>query len=230
MVPTSSPDPQSVLTVLVTGFGPFGPHTLNPSGQLAAELVGQTIAGARVVGRRFETSSATVAGRLIDALDELQPSVLICLGLASGRPALSLERVAVNVRDFPMPDNDGALPVDEPIDADGPDGRLSRLPLRAILQRWREHDIPGHISNTAGTYLCNETMYLACAESAARRIPAGFIHVPDTPQSAAAAGLAQPAPTMELATMARALALAIEVCLAPQDFAAPLAVATGAVD
>ena len=230
MVPTSSPDPKSTLTVLVTGFGPFGPHTLNPSGQLAAELDGHSIAGARVVGRRLETSTATVAGRLVDALDELQPSVLICLGLAPGRPALSLERVAVNVRDFPMPDNDGALPVDEPIDADGPDGRLSRLPLRAILHRWREQDIPGHISNTAGTYLCNQTMYLACAESAARGISAGFIHIPDTPQSAAAAGLTQPGPTMELATMARALILAIEVCLAPQDFAAPLAVATGAVD
>src|ERR1700704_3971414 len=183
MVPTSSPDPKSTLTVLVTGFGPFGPHTLNPSGQLAAELDGQSIAGARVVGRRLDTSTATVAGRLVDALDELQPSVLICLGLAPGRPALSLERVAVNVRDFPMPDNDGALPVDEPIDADGPDGRLSRLPLRAILHRWREQDIPGHISNTAGTYLCNQTMYLACAESAARGISAGFIHIPDTPQS-----------------------------------------------
>jgi pyroglutamyl-peptidase len=200
---------------------------VNPSGQLALEFDGKTIAGAQVVGRRFETSSATISSSLSAALDEVAPVLTICLGLAPGRPALSLERVALNVRDFPLPDNDGVVYTDTPIIDNGPDARFSRLPIRAILHRWRENDIPGHISNTAGTYLCNQLFYLACAEGAARGIDAGFVHIPDTPQSAAATWTG-PAPTMELSTMHRALTLAIETCLDGQR-EAPTSVVTGAV-
>jgi len=233
MVPTASPFATASSTVLVTGFGPFGPHTLNPSGQLAADLDGQTIAGATVVGRRFKTSTTSAASVLAAALDELAPALVICLGLAPGRPALSLERVAVNVRDFPIPDADGAMVTDAPVAVEGPDGRFGRLPLRAILHRWRQHDIPGHISNTAGTYLCNQLFYLACAEGEARGIGAGFIHIPDTPQSAAAASPDRTVatPTMELSTMRQAMELAIEVCLTgdAENGAAAGAPVTGAV-
>ena len=82
------------------------------------------------------------------------------------------------------------------------------LPIKAILSHWGKADVPGHVSNTAGTYLCNQLFYLACVEGRARDIPAGFIHVPDTPQSAAA-GSAGVRATMEISTMERGIRIAI---------------------
>jgi pyroglutamyl-peptidase len=209
-----TPDRQH--TVLVTGFGPFGRHTRNPSGELARGLDGQTVGPATVVGRVFETSTATIGANLAAALDELAPDLVICLGLAPGRPALSLERIAVNVRDFPLPDHAGVTVVDEPVVAGGPDGVFSRLPLPRIMRRWREDGVPSHVSNTAGTYLCNQVFYLACLRGRERGVPAGFIHIPDTPGSAAVALEAGAAPgaTMSLDLMLSALRAAIEVCLA----------------
>src|SRR5215469_9154556 len=133
-------------TVLVTGFGPFGPHVRNPSGDLAGRLDGATVAGAAVTGRVFPTSTDTIGPNLADALDELAPDLLICLGLAPGRPALSLERIAINVRDFPLPDQAGVTVSDQPVIAGGPDGVFSRLPLAAILRRWRADEVPCHVS------------------------------------------------------------------------------------
>jgi pyroglutamyl-peptidase len=214
-------------TVLVTGFGPFGRHTRNPSADLALALDGSVVSGARVVARIFETSTETVAANLAQALDELTPSLLICLGLAPGRPALSLERVAVNVRDFPLPDHSGAVVVDEPVLSDGPAAIFSGLPVKAILQQWQTESVPGHVSNTAGTYLCNQLFYLACAQGLDRNIPAGFVHIPDTPESAAAsldAG-AGPGPTMGIQTMVTALKSAIATCL--QDDGAKVVLSAG---
>jgi len=213
-------------TVLVTGFDPYGGHTVNPSGQLALALDGTTVAGARVVGRRFATAAATVAAELSAALDDVRPDVLICLGLAPGRPAISLERIAVNVQDFPVPDNAGATPTDVPIEAGGPDGRFSRLPIRAILGRYQADNIPGHISDTAGTYLCNQLFYLACAAGERRGIPAGFIHIPDTPESARLDR--GPAATMAFETIRRGIEVAIEVTVGAAD-PAPAPVGTGAI-
>ncbi|MDQ1733312.1 MAG: pyroglutamyl-peptidase [Pseudonocardiales bacterium] len=202
-------------TVLVTGFGPFGRHTRNPSAELALALDGSVISGANVVARLFETSTETVAAELAQALDELSPSLLICLGLAAGRPALSLERVAVNVRDFPLPDHAGAIVVDEPVLTDGPAAIFSGLPVKAILRQWQKDAVPGHVSNTAGTYLCNQLFYLACAQGLDRDIAAGFVHIPDTPESAAASLTdgAVPGPTMSIDVMVRALTSAIATCL-----------------
>ena len=201
--------------VLLTGFGSFGPHTLNPSAVAAAALDGEVIGKALVVGRLFETSTATVAQALTRALDEVEPVLLICLGLAPGRPALSLERIAANVRDFPIADYDGTILRDVPVIEGAPDGVFSGLPLRAILARWQGEGIPGHISDTAGTYLCNQLFYLACDAGRRRGIPAGFIHIPDSLQSAAVLAGSQPQPTMEQATMERGIRLAIETCLNP---------------
>ncbi len=204
-------------TVLVTGFGPFGSHTHNPSGVLALELDGARIGGAVVVGRQFETSTLTVGAALAATLDEVRPDLLICLGLAPGRPAISLERIAANVRDFPIADIDGTLVQDAPIVEGGADGLFTRLPIRAILAAWQAAEVPGHISDTAGTYLCNQLFYLACVAGAQRAIPAGFIHIPDTPQSSAVStrlGAALGA-TMELATIRRGVELAIATSLDP---------------
>lgn len=226
---TAATRPEGQRTVLVTGFGPFGPHVHNPSGALAELLDGTTVAGATVVARVFATSTDTIGQNLADALDELAPDLLICLGLAPGRPALSLERIAINVRDFPIPDHSGVTVSDQPVLPGGPDGIFTRLPIAHILQRWRSEEVPAHVSNTAGTYLCNQLFYLACAHGRDRGIPAGFIHIPDTPASAAAALEAgrDPGPTMSPELMRAALLSAIDVCFA--DHVKPAVLTSGAV-
>ncbi|MDT0261643.1 pyroglutamyl-peptidase I family protein [Jatrophihabitans lederbergiae] len=217
--------------VLVTGFGPFGAHTRNPSADLAHSLAGEVIDGVPVVARVFATSTHTVAAELSAALDELNPSAIVSLGLAPGRPALSLERIAINVRDFPVPDHAGVLLTDAPIDPSGPAGHFSGLPIRAILSDWQRSTIPGHISDTAGTYLCNQLFYLVAAAGERRGIPAGFIHIPDTPESAAVSAGSQPVgqPTMELATMRRGLLAAIELTLHPERSYGTGTLAAGAI-
>jgi pyroglutamyl-peptidase len=217
--------------VLVTGFGPFGNHTRNPSADLARSLDGEVINGARVTARIFATSTETVADELAAALTELNPSAVLSLGLAPGRPALSLERIAINVRDFPVPDYSGVQLTDAPIDPSGPDGRFSGLPIKAILGEWQRAAIPGHISDTAGTYLCNQLFYLVAAAGEQRGIPAGFIHIPDTPESAAVSAGNQPVgqPTMELATMRRGLLAAIALTVAPETARPAAAVTAGAI-
>lgn len=221
--------------VLVTGFGPFSNHTPNPSSDLARSLDGEVINGARVTARIFATSTETDADELSAALVELNPSAVLSLGLAPGRPALSLERIAINVRAFPLPDHSGVLQTDAPIDPSGPDGRLSGLPIKAILGQWQwqwqRSAIPGHISDTAGTYLCNQLFYLVAAAGEQRGIPAGFIHIPDTPESAAVSAGNQPVgqPTMELATMRRGLLAAITLMLAREAAADIPVVAVGAI-
>lgn len=217
--------------VLVTGFGPFGNHTRNPSADLARSLAGEVIDGVPVVARIFATSTETVAGELTAALEELNPSAVLSLGLAPGRPALSLERIAINVRDFPVPDQSGVLLTDAPIDPAGPDGRFSGLPIKEILGQWQRSAIPGHISDTAGTYLCNQLFYLVTAAGEQRGIPAGFIHIPDTPESAAVSAGDQPVgqSTMDLTTMRRGLLAAIALTLAPEEAVDLPVMAAGAI-
>jgi len=202
-------------TVLITGFGPFGGRADNPSGELARRLDGATVGGAAVVGRVFETSTDTVGADLSDALAELAPDLLVCLGVAPGASALTLERTAVNIRDFPFPDQAGVMVTGQPVVTGGRDRVLSGLPLATIQRRWSEDGVPCEMSNSAGTYLCNQLFYLACLAGRDRGIPAGFVHVPDTPESAAAAGKPgrEPGPAMSLDLMSQALRSAIEVCL-----------------
>ena len=103
--------------VLLTGFTPFGGETVNP----ALEAV-----------KRVQCPEAelhilevpTVFGdsaRLVTAeMDAFRPDVVLCVGQAAGRSAVTPERVAINVDDARIPDNAGQQPVDAPIVPGGP--------------------------------------------------------------------------------------------------------------
>jgi pyroglutamyl-peptidase len=218
-----------MMNVLITGFGPFGTEVFNPSGQVAMELDGQTVGGARVTGIVLPVSSRDIEAAFLDALAASEPQIVLALGLAAGRLAPSIERVAVNVRDFPIPDTDGGLPIDQPVVEGGPVGYFTDLPIKAIQQAWAAADLPGYVSNTAGTYLCNQLFYLACHHTRDRACRAGFLHIPSTPASARAASGAHPekTPTMAYDDISRAVTVAIEtaVLTTGQD----IAVASGAV-
>jgi pyroglutamyl-peptidase len=159
--------------LLVTGFEPFMELGSNPSAQLAKRLDGATIGGHPVVGRTLPVELAGLGDRLAALLDELEPAAVVATGLHPGAHEVRLERIAVNLADFEIDDNTGVRATDEPLEEDGPTARETRL--RAIQAALLERGIPARLSYTAGTYLCNATMYRLLGLTDA---PAGFIHVP----------------------------------------------------
>lgn len=197
--------------VLLTGFEPFGGEKVNPSELVARSFEGRSIAGRPLAVRVFPVETRNIGERLKRAVAEESPDILICLGQAGGRNAIAVERVAVNVLDFKQPDNVGVLRSNDPIVRGGPDARLSPLPFGEILTAWTGGGIPGYVSNSAGTYLCNQVLYeaLGIAESVTPPIVAGFVHLPYLPAQAVALG-AENTPSMALDLMKRGIEILIE--------------------
>ncbi|WP_435145834.1 peptidase [Halobaculum sp. P14] len=174
------------MTVLCTGYEPFGDHETNPSGAVARELDGATVSGHDVVGDVLPVVLGDAGGRVRALVDEHDPSAVVATGLAAGRSAVSVERVAVNVADTAgTPDNDGNDPVDDRIDPDGRDGYLATLPVRRTVEACLDAGVPARVSNTAGTHLCNDVLYETLAALDGTGVPAGFVHLPATPEQAA---------------------------------------------
>ena len=208
---------------LVTGFSGYGGRGRNPSAEVAKALEGKAIAGLRVVGRVLPVSYAKLQPLLQDLFEELKPRVVVSIGLWPGDPTIRLERVGINVADFEIPDNDGAFLTDAPVNASGATAALATLPLRAIEADLLAAGIPARLSATAGTFLCNATLYtiVALAQTMRPLALAGFVHVPYLPEQVAElleatrtkrelelhqrADLA----SMDLGTMTRALEIAI---------------------
>jgi pyroglutamyl-peptidase len=175
-----------VKTVLLTGFEPFDGDTLNPSWEVARELAGETAGGARVVSVQLPCVFAHAPSVLAQALGAHEPHAVLCLGQAEGRSEITPERVAINVMQARIPDNAGEQPQDVPVISDGPAAYFSTLPLNRIVQRLREQNVPSSISNTAGTYVCNQVFYLlqhTWGHETGRC--SGFVHLPCLPQQVA---------------------------------------------
>src|SRR5271163_3363920 len=146
---------------LVTGFEPYGGFALNPSAEIARRLDGARIGRVPVVGRILPVAMAALDGALAAALRDVDPVAVILLGLAPGEAVIRLERVALNLADFAIPDNAGARVADRPLAGQAPAALWSRLPLRAIQAKLLAAGIPARLSETAGTYLCNAALYRA---------------------------------------------------------------------
>lgn len=201
-------------TVLVTGFEPFGGFTVNPSLQVAQALHGEQVAGHEVVAVPLPVVFGAAGDALLAAVGRHRPVAVLALGLADGRPDLTVERVAVNVEDADLDDNAGARPVDRPVLPDGPAAYFSTLPLKRLVAALRAGGIPASVSDTAGTFVCNHVFYrLMHALRDAPEVPAGFVHLPLLPEQAA--GLAGPAsqPSLPLATQVDGIRLALATLL-----------------
>lgn len=166
-------------TLLLTGFEPFLSFTVNPTMKIVEELNGQTIGDYQIVGKTMTVDFMASGKQLISLIEEYKPNAVISLGLAGGRSKITPERIAINVKDGEA-DNEGHKPVDELIHTDGPAAYLSTLPIRSMVDKLNESGLPAAISNTAGTYLCNNVMYegLHTIQTADLKIPSGFIHIP----------------------------------------------------
>lgn len=194
-------------TILVTGFEPFGGERINPSAEIARQLHGTQIGGARVVGVVLPCVFGASVEELKRALRAANPQWVICLGQAGGRSAITPERVAVNLDDAPIPDNAGRQPREMPVVRGGPVAYWSTLPIKAIVTRLKAENIPAEISRTAGAFVCNHVFY-ALMHALRRRpgVRGGFIHVPWLPEQAKNG---QPSLPLEMMTAAIRRAVAV---------------------
>lgn len=164
--------------ILVTGFEPFLDYKINPTMQIVEELNAKKIDCYDIVGRILSVDFQQSAEQLKQHIEEVKPQIIISLGLAGGRFKVTPERIAINVKDG-EPDNNGYTPVDERIHEEGADAYLTNLPIRSMVNRLQAEGYPAEISNTAGTYLCNNIMYEGLAYAQQHEgVRAGFIHIP----------------------------------------------------
>ena len=196
---------EAVSTILVTGFEPFGAHGANPSEGLAKAVDGRRIGAHTVRGVVLPVHHADAAERLAPILDETSPAAVLHLGLAEGRARVALERVAVNVMDYPLPYNAGYRASGEPCVPRGPAAYFATFPLPTMLKALVAEGIPSYVSSTAGTYLCNQTLYwtLHTVSGWPRRPAVGFVHFPLLPAMVATSGLELP--SMDFPLMLRAV-------------------------
>ena len=203
------------MRALVTGFEPFAGDCVNPAAE-ALRLLPESLGSLAVA----TTILPTAFGRALDALDAAvaagRPEIVLCLGLAGGRAALSLERVAINVDDARIADNDGRQPVDAPVVPGGPAAYFATLPIKAAAAALRRAGLPAAVSNSAGTFVCNHVFY-GLLHLAATRLPGtrcGFLHLPYLPSQAAAI---DGAPSMALEDVVRGVRIVLEVAASRRD-------------
>ncbi|MDR2772533.1 MAG: pyroglutamyl-peptidase I [Elusimicrobiota bacterium] len=200
--------------LLITGFEPFGGESINPAQEAVRKFEGRKIADIDIEVRYLPVVHGGCWTKLEGYIKEVKPDIVISVGQASGRLDISLERVAINVDDFRIPDNSNKQFIDEPIVKGGPVAYWSTLPIRNALNSLRASGVPASISNTAGTYVCNHLFYRLMDYIAQdnQNIRGGFIHIPFLPEQAAKFPGQQPSMGME--TILKGLELIIKACAA----------------
>jgi len=165
--------------LLLTGFEPFLKYTVNPTMKIAEELHGQIIGGYKIHSEILTVDFKSSGDQLLAHIEKVQPDAVISMGLAGGRYKMTPERIAINVKDGAA-DNEGNQPIDEVIQAQGEPGIMSTLPVRAMVNRLLAEGLPAEVSNTAGTYLCNNVMYEGLHYAATNKpaMKSGFLHIP----------------------------------------------------
>ncbi|MBF6028489.1 pyroglutamyl-peptidase I [Pseudomonas sp. P115] len=170
-------------TVLLMGFEPFDQDVVNPSWEAVRQLDGVLLeADVQIVARQLPCAFATAGECLSRLISELRPAMVIATGLGPGRSDISIERVAINVNDARIPDNQGAQPIDTVVVEGGPAAYFSTLPIKAMVKAVRESGIAASVSQTAGTFVCNQVFYLLQHALAGTAVRSGFIHVPWLPE------------------------------------------------
>ena len=170
------------MKILVTGFDPFGGDKINPAYE-AVKLIPAEVAGAEIIKEEVPTVFGKCGDVLENLVDKYKPDAVLCVGQAGGRSVMSIEKLAVNLAEARIPDNENQQPSDEAIVENGPPAYYSKLPVKAIVKTIKEQGIPSSISYTAGTYVCNYIMYrlLHLIDNKYPAMRGGFIHVPFVP-------------------------------------------------
>lgn len=203
------------MKALVTGFEPFDRDTINPSGA-AVQLLKKRYGPVQVHSAELPCSFSRSATALREAIEAVKPEIVLCTGLAGGRAELCLERVAINVQDARIRDNDGKQPIDKPVVKGGPAAHFATLPIKACVAEMRKAGLPSAVSNTAGTFVCNHIFYALMYIAAGHPFPirGGFMHVPYAPEQVARLGAA---PSMAIEDIARGIEIVLKVSAARLD-------------
>lgn len=187
--------------LLITGFDPFGGESVNPSWE-AVKLLPDKIGEYELHKMQIPTVFGVAAQRVLQKAAQVNPDVILCIGQAGGRAAVTPERIGINVRSARIADNAGNQPQEEPIVPNGPDGLFATVPVVKMVQAIQNAGLPGAVSNTAGAFVCNDTLYTLLHHYAGTSVRAGFIHVPYIPE--------QGTPNLPLEQTVQALTAAIE--------------------
>lgn len=196
------------MKILVTGFDPFGGEKVNPAIE-SVKLLPDTINGNQIVKLEINTVVYKSLDQIKEAIKRENPDVVLSIGQAGGRTEISIEKVGINLNDFSIKDNEGNQIIDEPIFDDGPTAYFSTLPVKAMVAKIRQNNIPASVSYTAGTFVCNHVLYGICylADKEFKNIKTGFIHIPFLPEQVLEK---KNVASMSVETIVKALTLAIE--------------------
>ena len=187
--------------LLITGFDPFGGETVNPAWEAVKKLPDR-ITDYTLYKFEIPTVFGLAAETVLAKAAQTQPDVILCIGQAGGRAAVTPERIAVNIRDARIPDNAGNQPGGEQIAPDGPAAYFATVPVKKMAAAIENAGIAATVSNSAGAFVCNDTLYSLLHHYAHTDVKVGFIHVPYLPE--------QGQPNMELEVITKALEAAIE--------------------
>ena len=202
------------MKILITGFDPFGGEPVNPALE-AVKLMKDEIAGAKIIKLEIPTVFRKSVEKIHEMMKAEQPDVVLSIGQAGGRFGVTPERVAINVDDARIKDNEGNQPVDTPIFTDGEAAYFSNLPVKAMVEAIKNKGLPSTLSNSAGTFVCNHVMYgvLYYSHKEFPNVRGGFIHVPFiTDQVVTKPNVA----SMALADITEALEAAVEAIVKNQ--------------
>lgn len=200
-----------MMKVLLLGFEPFGGELINPAWEMVQE-VNESQLGCYVIKKQIPTVFNRAISEACAAIEREKPDLVIALGQAGGRSNISIERIAINLDDASIPDNENQQPRDRPVVEGGPAAYFTTLPSKEIVHSLQENGLPASISNTAGTFVCNHLMYGILHYIAKSELPirAGFVHVPYLPEQAVKH---RGAPSMNLGDLIKALEVIITVSL-----------------
>lgn len=200
------------MKVLVTGFDPFGGEAVNPAFE-AVKMLPDEIAGAEIIKLEIPTVFSKSGPAVEAGIEKYRPDIVINVGQAGGRSCVTIEQVAINLAEARIPDNDGEQPSGVKLQEEGEPAYYATIPVKAIVKNIRDHEIPCHISYTAGTYVCNAVMYnvLHMAATKYPNIRAGFIHVPYAAQQVV--DKPNGTPFMSLAQISECLEYAVEAAV-----------------
>lgn len=195
------------MKILVTGFDPFGSDKTNPAIE-AVKRLPDTIHGAEVIKLEIPTVFGKSAAVVKDALNEFKPDYLLSIGQAGGRFGLTPERVAINIDDARIPDNEQNQPIDVLIQETGEPAYFSQHPVKAMTTAIKQAGLPASVSNTAGTFVCNHIMYqnLYLSHTEFPEVKSGFMHVPFLTEQVTER---PETPSMSLADITRGIEVAI---------------------
>ncbi|EMB9228623.1 pyroglutamyl-peptidase I [Vibrio harveyi] len=208
--------------VLITGFEPFGGESINPALEAVKRLNGRKLDGGEVVMCQVPVTRYESIEAVIESIELHQPDIVITVGQAAGRTAITPERVAINVDDFRIPDNGGHQPIDEPVIPGGPDAYFTTLPIKAITRALQQENIPCQVSNTAGTFVCNHLFYGVQHYLRDKSVRHGFVHIPLLPEQDSSGNQ----PTMLLDVIVEGLARLAQVAI---DNESDIAVTAGQI-